>query len=272
MEITLNWATLRDRSNAKALLLQYVDQSTHYEVWAEDGHVLLRSEVDIDTTPGTDQLEFEAEYKPYANKPAHQLIWDEHNPEVQGFYQGFGDKLTIGATQGKQTFDYTFDKTIAFYSGAFTTTSANKDDTVKVEAMPQTVVGALAASCAVNDTTFEVSATALGFFSKHIGFDCYLIEGTDVSYLGIVESVDLEDSEITTSEGASFAHNYTSPTYVAMTAVPVPQFVFHGQGREGIGENMTGGSLLPKGEKLRFVYDNKDGAAKELYWKLEYRY
>lgn len=272
MEIKLDWSKLKDRVNAKALLLQYVDRDNDYLCWAEDGHVLIYCELVKDATPEPEQVEFETFYAPFANEINQQIVWDEHNPEVQGFYQGFGDKLTVAATPGKQTFDYTFDKTIAFYSGAFTSTSDNKDDVVRVEAMPQTVVGALGAGCSVDDKTFTVSDTAVGFFSKHIGFDCYLIEGANISYLGIVESVDIENSTITTSEGASYAHSAASPTYVAMTAVPVPQFTLHGQGKEGIGENMTGGSLLPKGEKLRFIYDNKDGLAKELYWKLEYRY
>jgi len=272
MELKVTWAEIRDRRDLKNLALQCLEKANRYIIWLEDGKILLHTEIDIEDPASADQGEFEASYKPFCNSIEQVHIWDEHNPEVQGFFHCPEFEADIPSGTGWKEIDYTFTYPLSMYNGAFKVLSENVGDKVEVHAMPKKIVGAITANTAVDDTEISVDATSLGFFMSHKYFTGHLIEGANVSELGIITGVDLVAGTITVEDGCDFAHTATTPTYVAFTANPIPMMYLNMEGYFQKGQYLQGGALLPAGEKLRIRYYNADGVAKKLYWSMEYRF
>lgn len=69
MEIQHTWTNLKAIKALKVCNLQHTETSTEYKVWINDGLDTHYAIIDKDTTPTTDQTDFETTYKSTSNKP-----------------------------------------------------------------------------------------------------------------------------------------------------------------------------------------------------------
>lgn len=68
-EVNLSWTTFKSTVSSKGLAMQYIDTGDNYDIWAVEGSDTYRAVI-IQTSPaGTDQSDFENNYKDDANKP-----------------------------------------------------------------------------------------------------------------------------------------------------------------------------------------------------------
>lgn len=72
MEVDISYTAIKAVVDAKGLNAQYVDTTYRYLLAAIDGAFILRSTVEKDS--GADQTDFEANRKPYWNKPIQSFV------------------------------------------------------------------------------------------------------------------------------------------------------------------------------------------------------
>jgi hypothetical protein len=69
MQIGTDWITLKSFAVARNISIQYVQTSDTYYLFAIDGPAELDSQISITSPAGTDQTDFETNYKSNANQP-----------------------------------------------------------------------------------------------------------------------------------------------------------------------------------------------------------
>jgi len=71
--IKLNWSDFKTNLSNKKALIQHYISSNHYKIFFMDGQIEYQTEIEIESTPINDQLEFETSYIPVSNNPLSDL-------------------------------------------------------------------------------------------------------------------------------------------------------------------------------------------------------
>lgn len=72
----ISWSTLKSLSTAKAIPMQYVEETTQYTIYLNDNGFILYNNMDKAPSDTTDLTEFEGTYKAAANSAMNQLDSD----------------------------------------------------------------------------------------------------------------------------------------------------------------------------------------------------
>lgn len=144
-------------------------------------------------------------------------------------------------------------------------------DKVSAQIYPETIIGAITADVAINQTVVNVSSTVLD--NIEVGFRCYLFDGVNQDNCGKVIDVDKTNSQITLSPGAVyFNYSAASPTYVQMSIEMFSEMEIPREGIYNFGDSTIGGSYLPAGTPGRIIYENISGGVKRFVMYVEYLY
>jgi len=73
MDVYKEWTDFKTIIASKSLLMQYVENSISYNIWAEENNVLYKTEIMISSPASTDQLDFENNYKDSCNNPVVEV-------------------------------------------------------------------------------------------------------------------------------------------------------------------------------------------------------
>ena len=78
MNVNLPWTEFKNIVNSKVLSMQYSTKNNYYVIWAGENGTIYECEVAIETpTPdGSDQKDFEDNYKGTCNRPMHPVTAD----------------------------------------------------------------------------------------------------------------------------------------------------------------------------------------------------
>ncbi|MEX0672348.1 MAG: hypothetical protein WD068_03240 [Candidatus Babeliales bacterium] len=159
---------------------------------------------------------------------------------------------------------------ISALSVNFTTDSSNEGDIVTIVAYEDTIVGALTASVAPNDTVLYVTTTVVE--NVNIGFYVKLFDGVQVEDLGRVIAIDETALTLTVETPCTKDFSAASPTYVQMMVKPIDNFELGRPYRYQLGLAAIGGSHLAANKSVKAIYTNKSTSAKKLVIDYEYLY
>ena len=269
MEVKLDWVDFKSRVKTKSLLIQHVERTDCYEIWAVDGPVIYTHIMDKDDTAGEDQTDFETNYKSISNKPITTPITEDYSPYTNGHYQARSESMEI-SQQGITTHDVEWPIPIVLFTGAFVIKNENLNDEASVEIGPDTIVGIITSDVAENDTIISVSQSVIDNVDP--GYYVKLYDGANTSSLARVLSKDKEALTLTVETASDNAFSASSPTYVMQTVRMVTSFKMCAEGQITLGHGKIGGSNIPAGTKLRLIYDNKTTDSKEFGFQIEYTY
>jgi hypothetical protein len=187
----------------------------------------------------------------------------EESSGTGGHYQS--QSFLIGApNQGWNELNITFPHNICLLAAEWNNKPEFDGDKIEFQVGPDTIVGALTAPAAVNDTVISVSQTvldniAVGYWAKVGSNDC-----------GRVLAVDLDGGTITVETAIASAENAGS--FVMQTIKILPESYLESYGREQLGESKIGGSEIPANMVLKARYFNSTASAKKMIFFLEYLY
>lgn len=212
------------------------------------------------------------------NLPPTILVQEEPPGVTGGHFDTETLAFEITHTQNTWAYqDFTYPYPISIFSTGWEGKEFQYLDEVYVEIAPDTIVGAIAANVAVNDTVITVSSTVLE--NIEIGYHACIDDGTNISDLGRVLDVDEVNSQITVETGATNAHTAgqgpPDTAYIRMTIRMVRWLKLGGgNGTVLLGTDVIGGSAVPANTIIRVHYKNVEGTIVDkwfLPW-LEYKY
>jgi len=266
----IDWPQLRDRIDLKELFVQYFEHSTFYEVFAVDGPVVYSSRIPKSSPAEADQAEFEASYKSIANRPIQSRIQEEFTP-TNGHYQmlEFAQDIPAGSAGDVTIWTNNWPYGVAIYGAQLFVGSDNSGDELEVRLAPETIVGALTANAAVNDTVLNVSPTVLE--NVNPGHHVELWDGSTTNILGRCLSKDIDAGQLTVETAVQDAFSAATPTYVRFHQCMV-KMKFQEPGVRTPGANKIGGNYLPAGTDFQWRYKNNSTSAKKFNYALEITY
>lgn len=188
---------------------------------------------------------------------------DIDNP-TGGNFQETTLVLDVSDTSGWQDFDFSWPIPIAMLAAGYNSTSLHTGDKVEFVVAPDTTIGSLTSSSAVDDSTFSVSQSVID--NVVVGY--YLT--IDTEDLSRVTGIDKGALTVTTNSSATSAHTVND---LVKVSVKMAQGMEIGHsGPNSIGLAKIGGSRIEADTVVRVRYDNVSGGAKKLYINLEYLY
>ena len=190
-----------------------------------------------------------------------------------GRYQAMSVEFDI--THAQDTWASTtvsFPYSTSLFSTEWINEALFEGDVVKVEVAPDTIVGAITADVAVDDTEISVSQTVVDNMRR--GFLFNLFDGTNSEYLGRVLAVDKDALTVTVETAATQAFTAATPTKVRQTIQFIPHIMLKGLGRVELAKDVVGGSYVPPNAPIVVSYKNVEGttAGKCFSFILEYKY
>lgn len=183
------------------------------------------------------------------------------NKRTGGHYQAVGLRISVPASTGIHTKDFTFPHPISLMSMEYVPKSSMDGDKFDILVAPETTIGSITADVTASDTIINVDATVLA--STFVGAVIHIDDGTNKDLLGKVLSVDKAGGTITVESGATNAFLAATPTYVKQTVRLVENVWIHGTVLTELGSTKIGGSYLPANTVIRIEYDNVTGTAKD---------
>ncbi len=189
---------------------------------------------------------------------------EDPNKATGGHYQSCVGEVDVQAGDTTKTLDISFPIPVALLSASFQQHSDLEGDSVEFQVAPNTVIGTLTASVAVNDTELSVSQTVID--NAQVG---YFIK-IDSEDFGRVISIDKDNNKITIENAATTTHS--SGAYVLQTVKMLIKSPLDKAGPVILGESKIGGSYIPANTILRTIYYNDLNTAKKFRFYLEYLY
>lgn len=169
------------------------------------------------------------------------------------------------------TADMSWPFPVSAYVVSFTSTSVHEGDCVNMYVAPDTVIGAIAAPVAIDDTVLTVTSTVTQ--NAKIGFLISITDGVNVDQLGRVLGVDKNLSQITVETAATHAFSPASPTYVRMSVQYVRDYEIGPAAHQVIGDSKIGATYIPANTIVRVAYENKSPAtAKTIIGRVDITY
>lgn len=197
----------------------------------------------------------------------------EETIPTQGYYKARGTCLTISNTNPGDITEYSSSKPYrtSLLEGWFFTETNQIGDYVEVDAAPNSIIGAIGANVAVNDTVITVSPTVFDFLA--IGFNVKLFDGTNTADLGECFGINADNSQITVETPSSFAFSAATPTYVQLTVRIIEGFYINAAPvKFEFARKKNGGKTLPPNTPLVVRYHNTTGGAKKFCYVEEIMY
>jgi len=191
---------------------------------------------------------------------------------TQGYYQSQGCELDIDGNIGSVTsMDHVWPYQVSILMGWFYAAAENVGDKIEAWAGGDTITGAIAAPVAINDTVITVTPTVIEHTA--IGYHMKLFDGTNLSDIGRVVSIDEMNSQITIETPVDKVYSPLTPTYVMQTVRLIDDmFVNAPNVRYVFAEKKMGGKGLPPGVPISIRYTNRTGGSKKFSYNIEYIY
>jgi len=201
-----------------------------------------------------------------------------------------GDGFVVEVTQsGWNYIDKVWPHTISILSAEWMAGTQHQGDILRVEVVPNTVIGAVTSGFTSGTQQFQVQQsvidnTFVGALlhicddylppSGYLGLPVSGYQGEHESFnnVGYVTAIDLDNLLITVQNPITRDFNGAGPTYVIQTVEMVNNIFIEVAGPYALGESKIGGSNLPAGYKMRLLYYNADGQNKRFSGTIETLY
>ncbi len=196
------------------------------------------------------------------------------NEPTTGYFQHTTKKLTIpsGATGAETSHDFTWPMDILVWKVEFNPDTDNVGDQFDVIADPLKASGVLTANAVINDTVLNVPAALVNSEDISKGVEITLDDTTNTQNVGRITAIDTVNNTITVETALSFNFNSSVTVIYVNVCLVKERQIYKADDKIKIGEKGFRGKLLPANTVLRCNYINDDGAAKSLYFDLEYYY
>lgn len=178
-----------------------------------------------------------------------------------GHYRFHQEVMDVASGVGWKSHDFSFRHCTGLLSGKIDPVADNVGDKVEFIVGPDTVVGAITANVAVDDTVITVQQSVIDNIA--VGFLVKINDGTNTDDLGTVMEVDTSALTITVETAAANSFLAATPTYVKMSVLMVSESKLVSTNIIDFGSDKVGASHIAKDVTMRARYYNADGAAKE---------
>lgn len=205
-------------------------------------------------------------YKPTDNPTVS--IREETGTPTGGNFRTETFTVSVGANSS-QNFDYSWSYPISVLVLKFSTDSSFNGDYINCYVAPNTTVGVLTASAALNTNILNVNSTVIQ--NTKLGYQCNLIDSNGAIYdLGDIININYSTNQITSKNNTTIA--FAAGTYFQITINNVRNYTFGLPGQYTIGESKIGASYIPSGRIIRLKYTNTGISVKNFTWCIEYLY
>lgn len=169
------------------------------------------------------------------------------------------------------TYDKTFPFDIYIWTNSFYSSSDMVNDSFSIVVGPDTAIGYNTVIGNIGDTTLYVSATVFSSGYLGNGVEMSIFNGVNYQKIGRISSYNATAGTITFETALTNTYNPGSGVLLNLHIVK-DQVIgaanqFYIFGRKGIATRK-----VPKNTVIRFKYMNSSGAAKTLYFDMEYNY
>jgi hypothetical protein len=240
------------------------DCNDYVYTWEEEGVTPTKCPVDTSHSVDLTDLTIVEE-----NLEDTVTIKEEDTP-TGGHFQSKTFELEIDTTVGPHKLEMSLPYPVNLLGAYFTNTPEMLGDTARFEMGPDTIIGAVTSPVSVGDRTFTASDTV--FEHLAVGFEVKLSDGSNVTNLGIVTSINKTDKTFTTENESTLAFDLSNTVYVLQTVVMIPYVKFPSSGVYKIGQMKIGGSYIPANTTMRILYYNNSENAKTFTINFEYLY
>lgn len=213
-----------------------------------------------------------------------KIVEEDPGKETGGRYRGIANTTEITVSQGSwEEWDMDFAHNISLLSVHFGVALEHEGDIIECIIAPDTVVGAITAGASIGDTVINVSPTVVenvtpGLHVK-ISDNMDPASATDVEpeYLEVYD-VDSTAGTITLRSNQPLTKAFSPGAFVLMCIKMGSNYKIGAPGFYKLGDVSIGGSLIPKGYKIRTRYKNVNGrlntysAKKEFTYGMEFLY
>lgn len=201
----------------------------------------------------------------------NQVTIKEENIPTGGNFIASSISFTAATGPGVTTTqDYSWPFPISVMSIKFLTDNVHRGDLATCSVGPNTIIGALAGTCATGATGATVTSTVID--NLMIGYTCHLFDGAQLHNCGRCLSVDTNASTITWETPTTTSFSALSPTYIQMTVYVVNPLLVGPPGLYTIGEDKIGGSYVPANTTVRVTYTNNHTEPQDIYALVEMLY
>lgn len=196
---------------------------------------------DINAISKTDEIR-EAEVK----------IQEETIP-TGGHYQEHSYKITCPPSQST-AIDISFPYDIGVVAVYTLVDEKHRGDIIQLDIGPDTIVGPLNATTAVEDTVIDVGLSSVQLLYVGLWFRLWTPPATFSTYTRVI-AVDRDAGTVTLESPVGAVYSSTN-TYMQVVTRPVVHMEISAPGRYGIGENKIGASHIPANTVMRVTYTN----------------
>ncbi len=156
-------------------------------------------------------------------------------------------------SNSSQTVDYKFNIITSMYSFKFMTDDTNKGDFITIVSNPNTPLGLITQNVAGGATTFYAPPALLLYGQQ--GFNVVLSDGTNTDDIGYIKTINKTTGAVTFSTPTTLSvlasNGLGYMIYYIMQNVPIGTPATY-----AFGEDVVGGSAVPVGTIVRFIYQN----------------
>lgn len=199
-----------------------------------------------------------------------KVLEEDETNRTQGHYQSRGLEMSIPASTGLHTADFSFNYPISLMSMEYVPEASMDGDYFDATVGPETIIGTITSDVTASDTVINVSQTVLD--NIQIGYLVHLDDLTNKDALTEVTAIDKVAGTITVATGAVNGFAAATPTYVKQTVLMAKNIRLSGTVRIELGSTKIGGSFLPANTAIRITYNNISGTAKTFAAIAEYLY
>ena len=199
-----------------------------------------------------------------------KVLEEDELKRTQGHYQSRGMEMSIPASTGTHTADFSFNYPISLMSMEYVPSATMEGDHFSCLVAPETIVGVVTSDVTASDTVINVSSTVTD--NVQLGYLVHLDDLTNKDYVAEVTAIDKAAGTITVATGAVNGFAAATPTYVKQTVIMGIDLRLNGTARVELGSTKIGGSYLPAGAVIRIEYKNDTGTAKTFSAIAEYLY
>jgi hypothetical protein len=201
------------------------------------------------------------------------VVLKEETIPTQGYYRakGFCQQITNTTPGSLTNITHTYAYRTSLLEGWFFTEPNQIGDYVEVNAGPNTVIGAIVAPVALNQTVISVSPTVIP--NVAVGFNLKLSDGTNIADVGEIIAINTANQQITVSIGSTAAFSPLTPTYVLLTVKIIEGFYINAAPvKFEFARKKLGGKTVPPGVPIVITYHNDTGGAKKFCYCMEIMY
>lgn len=185
---------------------------------------------------------------------ANKVIIQEESTPTGGYFKSTTIRVDAPANSITAV-DKSWLIPVSAYSLRVKTTDIHEGDVINMLVAPNTIVGAITAPVAINDTTIHVQQSVINHIK--LGFNVNLFDGAQTADLGIVVGVHSSTLTIDVETPSTLAFSPLTPTYVRCHAKYVDDYEFGPADTHIIGDAKIGGTYIPTGTIIRALYHNK---------------